>query len=30
MNEQKFKYYHIPKLSIPRALSEHKYNLMGD
>ena len=30
MNAQKFKYYHIVKLSIPRALSEHKYNLIGD
>jgi len=26
MNAKKFKYYYIFKSSIPRALSDHKYN----
>ena len=29
MNARNFKYYHIIMSSIPRALSEHKYNLIG-
>ena len=29
MNAKNFKYYHIFLSSIPRALSEHKYNLIG-
>ena len=28
MNAKKFKYYHIFKSSITRALSEHRYNLI--
>jgi len=28
MNEKKFKYYHIFMSSMPRALSEHKYNFI--
>jgi len=29
MNAKNFKYYHIIVSSIPRALSEQKYNLIG-